>query len=111
MFTRNVLRHTRTALSQPTTLPLIVLPPHRWNHSRNFQPREANYGFYDCVNIFLLANDLVLIKQPVRSNQASNQFPPLAAEAKEEHEKQQEMASRMDQESSRTTGAGRPPTP
>jgi hypothetical protein len=110
MFTRTVLRHTRITFSRPTAVPTVVLPPRRWNHSRSFQPREASYGFYDCMNIFLVANNSVSIQQPVVSNLLSNQSPTLAAEAKEEHEKRQDMTSTMDQESARTTGAGRPLT-
>lgn len=110
MFTRTVLRRTRIAFSRPTAVPVIVLPPRRLNHSRSFQPREANYGFYDCMNIFLVTNNSVSIQQPVGSNSLPNQPPRLVAEAKEEHEKRQDMASRMDQESARTTGAGRPLT-
>ena len=60
------------------------------------------------------STNTVSIQQPVGSKPTDNPFPSLAAEAKaqeEEHQKQVEMAARMDEESGRTTGAGRPPTP
>jgi hypothetical protein len=56
------------------------------------------------MNIFLVANNLVAIQQPVGSN-SSTSFPEIAAAAKGEHEKEQDMVG---EESSRTTGG---PTP
>lgn len=48
------------------------------------------------------------IQQPVGSSPLSNPFPALVQEA-EERAKVEELAARMDEESGRTTGAGRPP--
>lgn len=50
---------------------------------------------------------LVSIQQPAGSSPTSNPFPEQA----EEQTQQETMEARMDEESGRTTGAGRPPTP
>jgi hypothetical protein len=56
---------------------------------------------------------LVSIQQPVAHSPLENPFPAQAEKSKaeaEERQKQEELASRMDEESGRTTGAGRSPT-
>lgn len=53
-------------------------------------------------------NILVSIQQPIaQPSPAFSPIPELIAEQKA----QEELAARMDEESGRTTGAGRPPTP
>jgi Oxidoreductase-like protein, N-terminal len=104
MFRTTALRHARTAFP---SRPLL----RRWNHAR--LEREAHYGFYDCPPLSpnAILTGVVSIQQPVGRGQIQNPFPEKAQEETEEREQQAEMAARMDEESGRTTGAGRRPTP
>ena len=51
------------------------------------------------------------IQQPVAHSPLENPFPAKAEAEASQSQKQEELASRMDEESERTTGAGRAPTP
>jgi hypothetical protein len=101
MFRTTALRHARTTFPSH---PLV----RRWNHSK--LEREAHYGFYDCpppVPSAILTG-VVSIQQPIGLGQIQNPFPE---KAEEENEEREQQIARMDEESGRTTGAGRPPTP
>src|SRR5271156_5582200 len=122
MSTRTAFRQTCNALTRfpSSTAPtstgtlsrsVLVPSPRRWNHGKiNFQPREAQYSFYDGMLSSIVCSYIVSIQQPAAHPPGENPIPAMIQEA-EEYAKTQELAARMDEESGRTTGAGRPPTP
>ena len=79
--------------------------------ARSISNREKRSTLSTMVHLLYgSAYTLVSIAQPMGHPPGENPIPAMIQEA-EEFAKTQELAARMDEESGRTTGAGRPPTP
>ena len=81
----------------------------RRNGRIHFQPRQGEYGFYDCISLYDSAQPfLVSMRQPKSSDRQLNPIPlGIVPEAEET----QTQVSFLNTESGHTRGSGRPPTP
>ena len=52
MLTRTGILTSRAAFARSLVLPIRNPMTCRWDRSRRFQAREAEYGFYDCITKF-----------------------------------------------------------